>query len=171
MKELNDGMREIKLKKRDIQGETMEIIKALEEKLPPKTAYRFGRYLDRLKSEFNAVDKGRMRLLDKFANKDAKGKLVILTTRVCTKCQCAVSEGCITCPGCEGKEFETRQNYDVPDSKGMDEAFHDLLEEEFVVLFKPIPLTEEWFGKALYTAEQMLTLSKFIIDPEEKQVH
>lgn len=153
------------IKKRDIRGKVFQLTKTLPQKLPPKTAYWFGRLLKRLGVEYQMLERNREALAVKYSNKDTHGEPIMITENVCRKCgqvvkvipanetgKAVVAEpgnsepGEVECPQCKGKEFGPKTRYDISDMDSLNEEYEELLDQEIEIKFNPIPLTDEFFS-------------------------
>ena len=92
----------------------------LEKELPAKTAYWLARFLDKAGIEFKAFEKARLKLVERYAEKDKEGKPKM-------------------------KEVKGQpQQYDLTDAsmKKFNDELADLGKEEFEIDFKPIKLEQ-----------------------------
>ncbi len=93
----------------------------LAKELPVKTAYWLARFLDKVGVEFKAMDKARIKLLEKYAKKDKDGK-----------------------PMMKKVEKGKQQEYDLTDDnmKKFQAEFAEFGKEEFDIDFNPIKLEQ-----------------------------
>jgi len=96
----------------------------LAKELPVKTAYWLARFLDKIRSEMDAMEKARMKLVEKYVEKDKDGKLLFKKDK-------------------DGKQFDPPQ-YDLTDDnmEKFNKEFAELSEEEIEIDFKPIKLEQ-----------------------------
>jgi len=98
-------------------GELKPIMEALpvilEEKLPVKTAYWFTRTFRDLAREFKIFNETRMKLVDRYAKRDEKGKYIVKDGR-----------------------------YVMKDEKAFDREYDELAEQEIEIKFEPITIDQ-----------------------------
>ena len=92
----------------------------LQLKIPTKPAYWLSRFLSKILPEFQAFDKIRVQLVDKYSTKDEEGKVVYI----------------------KDKEGKDTKEPDIKDREGLEEEFRILGEQEFEINFKPIKLDD-----------------------------
>ena len=112
----------------------------LAKELPVKTAYWLARFLDKVGSEFKAMETARMKLIEKYAKKDKDGKSVMKKDK-------------------DGKQLN---KYDLNETnmKKFQAEFAELGKEEFEIDFKPIKL--EQLGDIKLKPIVLIQLSKLI---------
>jgi len=114
----------MKISLNEVRGmqEGLDVILAKE--IPIKPAYWLARFLDKIRSEMEAMEKARMKLVEKLAKKDKDGKPVFKKDK-------------------DGKQVEPSQ-YDFTDENmaKFQAEFDELGKEEFDVDFKPIKLDQ-----------------------------
>ena len=93
----------------------------LAKELPIKPAYWLARFLDKIRSEMEAMEKARVKLVEKLAKKDKDGKPIMK----------------------KAKDGEPQQ-YDLTDENmaKFQEEYNELGKEEFEIDFKPIKLVD-----------------------------
>ena len=108
----------------EVRGMNAGLDVILEKELPIKTAYWLARFLDKIRSEITAMEKARIKLVEKLAIKDKDGKPLFKK-------------------GKDGKQIEPPQ-YDLTDEnmEKFQEEINELGKEEFEVDFKPIKLEQ-----------------------------
>lgn len=94
----------------------------LAKELPVKTAYWLARFLDKVTIEYKAMEKVRIKLIEKYAKKDKDGKPMMK----------------------EVKKGEQPKEYDLTDDnmKKFQDEFAELGKEEFEIDFKPIKVEQ-----------------------------
>jgi len=96
----------------------------LGKELPVKVSYWLARFLDKIRSEMDAMDKARIKSIEKYAKKDKDGKLLFKKDK-------------------DGKPLDPQQ-YDLTDKDMVkfQEEYAELGKEEFEIDFKPIKLDQ-----------------------------
>ena len=114
----------------------------LGKELPIKPSYWLARFLDKVGSEYKAMESARMKLLEKYAKKDKDGKLVMKKDK-------------------DGKPIN---EYDLTDTnmKKFQDEFAELGKEEFEVDFKPIKLDQ--LGDIKLKPIVLVQLGKIIVE-------
>jgi len=114
----------------------------LAKELPVKTAYWLARFLDKVGSEFKAMDAARMKLVEKYAKKDKDGKPMMKK----------VEKG------------EQPKEYDLTDAnmKKFQDEYAELGKEEFEIDFKPIKLDQ--LGDIKLKPIVLIQLGKIIVE-------
>ena len=94
----------------------------LAKELPCKTSYWLARFLDKVGSEFKAMESARVKLVEKYAKKDKDGKIVMKKDK-------------------DGKQLN---EYDLTKAnmEKFQTEFAELGKEEFEIDFKPIKLDQ-----------------------------
>lgn len=94
----------------------------LQTELPVKPSYWLARFLDKVQSEMTAMEKARMKLIEKYAKKDKDGKPIFKKDK----------------DGKQMNEYDlTKKNLEA-----FGKEFATLGEEEFEIDFKPIKLDQ-----------------------------
>ena len=111
----------MKISLNEVRGMQVGLDVILGKELPIKPAYWLARFLDKIRSEMEAMEKARVKLLEKLAKKDKDGKPLMK----------------------KAKEGEPQQ-YDLTDENmaKFQEEFAELGKEEFEIDFKPIKLDQ-----------------------------
>ena len=114
----------MKISLNEVQGmqEGLDVILAKE--IPVKPAYWLARFLDKIRVEMEAMEKARIKLVEKLAKKDKDGKPVFKKDK-------------------DGKQIEPNQ-YDFTNENMVkfQAEFNELGKEEFDVDFKPIKVDQ-----------------------------
>jgi len=113
----------------------------LAKELPIKTSYWLARFLDKIGVEFKAMDKARIKLIEKYAKKDKDGK-----------------------PMMKKVKDDKPQEYDLTPAnmKKFQAEYADLGKEEFEVDFKPIKLDQ--VGDIQLKPMVLIQLGKIIVE-------
>ena len=114
----------------------------LGKELPIKPAYWLARFLDKIRSELDAMEKARVKLIEKLSQKDKDGKSLFKKDKA-------------------GKLLDPKQ-YDLTDEDMVkfQEEYNELGKEEFEIDFKPIKL--EQLGDIVLKPIVLVQLGKLI---------
>ena len=114
----------MKISLNEVRGMQAGLDVILAKEIPIKPAYWLARFLDKIRSEMDAMEKARIKLVEKLAKKDKDGKPMFKK-------------------GKDGKQIEPNQ-YDFTDENmaKFQAEFDELGKEEFDVDFKPIKLEQ-----------------------------
>ena len=114
----------MKITLNEVRAMTAGLDVILAKEIPVKPAYWLARFLDKIRSEMDAMEKARMKLVEKYAEKDKDGKLLFKKDK-------------------DGKQFDPPQ-YDLTDEnmEKFGKEFAELNEEEIEIDFKPIKLEQ-----------------------------
>ena len=114
----------MKISLNEVRGIQAGLDVILAKEIPIKPAYWLARFLDKIRSEMEAMEKARVKLVEKLAKKDKDGKPVFKK-------------------GKDGKQIEPSQ-YDFTDENmaKFQAEFDELGKEEFEIDFKPIKLDQ-----------------------------
>lgn len=112
----------------------------LAKELPVKTAYWLARFLDKVGSEFRAMDKARIKLIEQYAKKDKDGKPVMKKVK------------------------DKPEEYDLTPTnmKKFQTEYGELGKEEFEIDFNPIKL--EQLGDIKLKPMVLIQLGKIIVE-------
>ena len=116
----------------------------LAKEIPIKPAYWLARFLDKIRSEMEAMEKARMKLVEKLAKKDKDGKPVMKKDK-------------------DGKQLDPPQ-YDLTDENmaKFNEEFNELGKEEFEIDFTAIKLSD--LGDISLKPIVLVQLGKLIVE-------
>jgi len=111
----------MKISLNEVRGMQAGLDVILAKEIPIKPAYWLARFLDKIRSEMEAMEKARIKLIEKLAKKDKDGKPLMK----------------------KAKDGEP-QSYDLTDENmaKFQEEFAELGKEEFEIDFKPIKLDQ-----------------------------
>ena len=111
----------MKISLNEVRGMQVGLDVILGKELPIKPAYWLARFLDKIRSEMEAMEKARVKLVEKLAKKDKDGKPLMK----------------------KAKDGEPQQ-YDLTDENmaKFQEEYNELGKEEFEIDFKPIKLDQ-----------------------------
>jgi len=114
----------MKITLNEVRGMQAGLDVILGKELPVKASYWLARFLDKIRAEMEAMEKARIKLVEKLAKKDKDGKPMFKK-------------------GKDGKQIEPNQ-YDFTDENmaKFQAEFDELGKEEFDVDFKPIKLEQ-----------------------------
>lgn len=114
----------------------------LAKELPIKTSYWLARFLDKIGIEFKAMDKARIKLIEKYAKKDKDGKPMMKKV----------------------KKGEQPKEYDLTDNnmKKFQAEYGELGKEEFEIQFTAIKLAD--LGDIKLKPIVLIQLGKIIIE-------
>ena len=114
----------MKISLNEVRGMQAGLDVILAKEIPIKPAYWLARFLDKIRVEMEAMEKARIKLVEKLAKKDKDGKPVFKKDK-------------------DGKQIEPSQ-YDFTDENlaKFQAEFDELGKEEFDVDFKPIKLDQ-----------------------------
>ena len=114
----------MKISLNEVRGMQAGLDVILAKEIPIKPAYWLARFLDKIRSEMEAMEKARMKLVEKLAKKDKDGKPLFKKDK-------------------DGKQIEPSQ-YDFTDENmaKFQAEFDELGKEEFEIDFKPIKLDQ-----------------------------
>ena len=114
----------MKISLNEVRGMQAGLDVILAKEIPIKPAYWLARFLDKIRAEMEAMEKARIKLVEKLAKKDKDGKPMFKK-------------------GKDGKQIEPNQ-YDFTDENmaKFQAEFDELGKEEFDVDFKPIKLEQ-----------------------------
>lgn len=115
----------MKISLNEVRGMQVGLDVILAKELPIKPAYWLARFLDKIRSEMEAMEKARVKLLEKLAKKDKDGKPLMKKAK-------------------EGEPQIEPQQYDLTDENmaKFQEEYNELGKEEFEIDFKPIKLDQ-----------------------------
>ena len=111
----------MKISLNEVMGMQAGLDVILAKELPIKPAYWLARFLDKIRSEMEAMEKARVKLVEKLAKKDKDGKPIMK----------------------KAKDGEPQQ-YDLTDENiaKFQAEYNELGKEEFEIDFKPIKLVD-----------------------------
>jgi len=111
----------MKISLNEVRGMQAGLDVILAKELPIKPAYWLARFLDKIRSEMEAMEKARVKLVEKLAKKDKDGKPIMK----------------------KAKDGEPQQ-YDLTDENmaKFQVEYNELGKEEFEIDFKPIKLVD-----------------------------
>ena len=114
----------MKISLNEVRGMQAGLDVILAKEIPIKPAYWLARFLDKIRVEMDAMEKARIKLVEKLAKKDKDGKPVMKK-------------------GKDGKQLDPPQ-YDLTDENmaKFQAEFDELGKEEFEIDFKPIKLDQ-----------------------------
>lgn len=114
----------------------------LAKELPVKTSYWLARFLDKVGVEFKAMEKARVKLIEKYAKKDKDGRPMMKKV----------------------KKGERPKEYDLTDGnmKKFQAEYGELGKEEFEIDFNPIKL--EQLGDIKLKPMVLIQLGKIIVE-------
>ena len=126
----------------EVQGMQAGLDVILAKELPVKTGYWLARFLDKVSAEFKAMDKVRIKLIEKYAKKDKDGKPMMKKV----------------------KDGEQPKEYDITEANMVkfQAEFGELGKAEFEVDFKPIKL--EQLGDIKLKPIVLVQLGKLIVE-------
>ena len=114
----------MKISLNEVRGMQAGLDVILAKEIPIKPAYWLARFLDKIRAEMEAMEKARMKLVEKLAKKDKDGKPVTLTEK-----------------DRDGNET-TKYDFTKDNELKFQAEFDELGKEEFEVDFKPIKLDQ-----------------------------
>ena len=134
----------MKISLNEVRGMQAGLDVILAKEIPIKPAYWLARFLDKIRSEMEAMEKARIKLVEKLAKKDKDGKPAFKK-------------------GKDGKQLDPPQ-YDLTDENmaKFNEEFNELGKEEFEIDFTAIKLSD--LGDISLKPIVLVQLGKLIVE-------
>ena len=134
----------MKITLNEVRGMQAGLDVILGKELPVKASYWLARFLDKIRVEMEAMEKARVKLVEKLAKKDKDGKPVMKKDK-------------------DGKQLDPPQ-YDLTDENmaKFNEEFNELGKEEFEIDFTAIKLSD--LGDISLKPIVLVQLGKLIVE-------